>query len=263
MYTSRPVCRVPQVCRRAAPSLTRNISFAPAPFFPRFPAGFSNGGELAPFFRVLDDFSSRAFDFPTRQTAPQVFQPRFDVEEVDGGYELRGELPGVDGQNLSVEFTDPTTLVIKGRSERATSSGTPPSTAAAAVEGASEEAAAVDNSDAESTHSTGSYVKATVEDDPAEPSTPGQATPAESTTAEQQQEQPANTTTTNATEQRQAEAPASRYWVSERSIGEFQRTFSFPARVDQDAVRASLKNGILQISVPKASTPASRRINIE
>ena len=41
------------------------------------------------------------------------------------------------------------------------------------------------------------------------------------------------------------------YWMSERSVGEFKRSFSFPQRVDQDNVKASLKNGILSIVVPK------------
>ncbi|KAH8694229.1 HSP20-like chaperone [Talaromyces proteolyticus] len=54
-----------------------------------------------------------------------------------------------------------------------------------------------------------------------------------------------------------------KFWVSERSVGEFNRTFNFPTRVDQDAVKASLKNGILSIVVPKASRPAVRKITIE
>ncbi|KAH6612069.1 HSP20-like chaperone [Boeremia exigua] len=54
-----------------------------------------------------------------------------------------------------------------------------------------------------------------------------------------------------------------RYWVSERSVGSFHRSFAFPARVDQDAVKASLKNGILSITVPKATAPQSRKVNIE
>ncbi|TKA83690.1 hypothetical protein B0A55_00263 [Friedmanniomyces simplex] len=41
------------------------------------------------------------------------------------------------------------------------------------------------------------------------------------------------------------------------------RTFSFPSRVDHDAVKASLKNGILSVVVPKAAAPQTRRINIE
>ncbi|KAE9980770.1 hypothetical protein EG328_012018 [Venturia inaequalis] len=54
-----------------------------------------------------------------------------------------------------------------------------------------------------------------------------------------------------------------KYWLSERSVGEFRRNFSFPARVDQDAVKASLKNGILSIVVPKAKGGAKKKVEIE
>jgi HSP20 family molecular chaperone IbpA len=54
-----------------------------------------------------------------------------------------------------------------------------------------------------------------------------------------------------------------KYWVSERSVGEFHRAFNFPSRVDQDGVKASLKNGVLSVLVPKAAPPASRKISIE
>lgn len=57
--------------------------------------------------------------------------------------------------------------------------------------------------------------------------------------------------------------PSHKYWATERSFGQFSRTFSLPVRVDQDAVKASLKNGILHVTVPKAAAPASKKINIE
>jgi len=54
------------------------------------------------------------------------------------------------------------------------------------------------------------------------------------------------------------------YWMSERSIGEFKRSFSFPQRVDQEGVKASLKNGILSIVVPKVQKPKEgRKVTIE
>lgn len=52
-------------------------------------------------------------------------------------------------------------------------------------------------------------------------------------------------------ESKQHEKPAYRYWVSERSVGEFQRTFAFPAKVDRERIKANLKNGILTVVVPK------------
>ena len=54
-----------------------------------------------------------------------------------------------------------------------------------------------------------------------------------------------------------------RYWASERSVGEFQRSFSFPGRVDQSNVRASLKNGILSVVVPKDAVSGTKKIAIQ
>lgn len=57
--------------------------------------------------------------------------------------------------------------------------------------------------------------------------------------------------------------PTHRFWASERSVGEFQRVFSFPTPVDQHNVKASLKHGILSIKVPKATAATSKKITIE
>jgi HSP20 family protein len=56
--------------------------------------------------------------------------------------------------------------------------------------------------------------------------------------------------------------PKSRYWVSERSYGSFNRIFNFSARVKHDAVTASLKNGLLSVVVPKAKPREPRKIAI-
>jgi HSP20 family protein len=54
------------------------------------------------------------------------------------------------------------------------------------------------------------------------------------------------------------------YWMAERSVGEFKRSFSFPQRVDQEGVKAGLKNGILTIVVPKErKAKQSRKVTIE
>lgn len=54
-----------------------------------------------------------------------------------------------------------------------------------------------------------------------------------------------------------------KYWVAERSIGEFQRNFVFGHRVDQDRVSAELKDGILTMHVPKADSPKGRLVEIK
>jgi HSP20 family protein len=213
--------------------------------FPRFPSG-----EFAPLFRLLDDYAShqssrQGDDFGNLGNISQLrsFQPRFDVKEVKDSYELHGELPGVEQKDIQIEFTDPQTLSIKGRTERHRESGTPPT---AALEGQQEQSRiTADSSSTSSPH----YQPPTVED--------------ENANTEQQM------TTTNTADNQiqqhteQQQRPQSRYWVSERSVGEFSRSFAFPSRVDQDNVRASLKDGILSIVVPKASAPTSRKIQIE
>ncbi|KAJ5543488.1 HSP20-like chaperone [Penicillium sp. DV-2018c] len=63
-------------------------------------------------------------------------------------------------------------------------------------------------------------------------------------------------------EKTKAKKPAHRFWASERSVGEFQRSFTFPSPVDPDKTSASLKNGILSIEVPKATVATSKKITI-
>ena len=53
------------------------------------------------------------------------------------------------------------------------------------------------------------------------------------------------------------------FWLTERSVGEFHRSFSFPSNIDQDSVTASLKNGILNVVVKKAQAPKAKRIHIQ
>jgi HSP20 family protein len=67
----------------------------------------------------------------------------------------------------------------------------------------------------------------------------------------------------SANDNKKEEEPKDKLWVSERSAGDFSRSFHFPTRVNQDAVKATMKNGILSIVVPKAAPGAgSRKIHI-
>lgn len=219
-------------------------------FFQTFPAS----SDFGPLFRLLDDYDVHRSQ-PTRATnggrggsSIRAFQPRFDVKEIKDAYELHGELPGIDQKDVSIEFTDPHTLVIKGRTEREYSSGSP---TAGAIEDASSSAGRITEGDSSK---ESSYHKATVEDEEGA----NKASGADTSTPEQSSEVAKRSSETEI-----QKAPHHKYWVSERMVGEFHRSFSFPSRVDQDAVKASLKNGILSITVPKASAPQSRKIQIE
>ncbi|KAK4200892.1 putative heat shock protein [Triangularia verruculosa] len=54
-----------------------------------------------------------------------------------------------------------------------------------------------------------------------------------------------------------------KYWLSERSFGEFSRVFNFPNNIDQDKVKAKFNQGILDIVVPKAENMGTRKIEIQ
>jgi len=158
----------------------------------------------------------------------KTFSPKFDVTESADRYELHGELPGIDQENIQIEFTDAQTLTVKGRTERSYTSGTPPAIESSRTAGSITE------------HGETNTRKAKVEDED---------------TAEK------SSTEVAKAEPKEPE-PKTKYWVSERAIGEFSRSFSFPVRVDQDAVSASMKNGILSLKIPKAKKQESRKITI-
>lgn len=52
------------------------------------------------------------------------------------------------------------------------------------------------------------------------------------------------------------------YYYSERSYGEFSRSFSLPFPVDTTKILASLKDGILEARLPIAETARPRRVEI-
>ncbi|KAF2280918.1 HSP20-like chaperone [Westerdykella ornata] len=151
------------------------------------------------------------------------FSPKFDVKETRDAYELHGEFPGVEQKDINIEWTDQNTLTIHGRHEEVKERGQRPQ-GFIEEEGKKKER------------------QPSVEEEGAE------------------QTQVAKTGTKEVAKRGE---PETKYWVSERSVGEFHRSFAFPAAVDQDNVKASLKNGILSIIVPKSRAPQPRRIQIE
>jgi HSP20 family molecular chaperone IbpA len=194
--------------------------------FPRFTQEFS------PLFRLLDDYD-RASNHALRHMDQSIrsFSPKFDVKELKDAYELHGEFPGVEQKDINIEWRDAHTLTVSGRSENVRESGERP-------QGFIESGEATDKEKDKDKHE---YHKPTVEDESAE-----------SQVAKKDE---------NKDVAKNENAP--KYWVSERSVGEFHRSFTFPAHVDQEGVKASLKNGILSIVVPKAKAPQPRKVTIQ
>ncbi|KAH7137698.1 HSP20-like chaperone [Dactylonectria macrodidyma] len=186
-----------------------------------FPRHFYNSdSSFTPLFRLLDDYDSYTRQGQSgRDTSLLRWRPKFDVCETRQAYELHGELPGIDKKAVHIEFTEPQTMVIRGKLERTYTSGHPP---AGFIEGAT--------------------MRGAIVGDDEEPDT----------------SQPAQRTE----ESDKKGDDKTKYWLAERSVGEFSRTFSFPSQVDQDSVSAKFQDGILSVVIPKVKKHESRRIHV-
>ena len=53
------------------------------------------------------------------------------------------------------------------------------------------------------------------------------------------------------------------YYRREMSYGEYQRTVPLPHAVDGDNARASFKDGVLELTLPKVEKTARKKVNVE
>ncbi|KAK0614014.1 30 kDa heat shock protein [Immersiella caudata] len=179
-------------------------------------------------FRMLDDFDRYAQSGMGESAGSlRSFNPKFDIAEHEKDYVLQGELPGVQPENVVIEFTDPQTLVIRGHAKHERTEGDP-SMAPKKIE-AGKEQGKIDS---------------------------GEAKQSETAVTEQKEGD-------KKVEKKEDAKPKAKYWLSERSYGEFSRVFSFPAAVDQDGVQAKLEHGVLNITVPKAEKKGNKKIEIK
>lgn len=202
-------------------------------------------------FRLIDDWDRHVQQQTDGGAVAQrhgarhlpLISPKFDLKETEAAYELHGELPGIEKDRVNIEFSDDQTIVVRGSIERSyTSSEEDGGDKAAGAENI-----AVKTAEGGEPHHVTPH-KVTVEDEKPEGSAAAAAA-AEKSVEKSKTGPP-------------AEAPKHKFWVSERSFGEFSRSFAFPGRIDTEGVTASLNNGVLTVVAPKAKKHESRRIAI-
>lgn len=229
MQSSRTASRL---CKVVSPQLAtprRGFGMMTFPYIPS-----SLAADMTPLFRMLDrPLHPRA----RRWAQPRhLAAPRFDVRERNAAFELQGELPGLRQADVTIEFIDPHTLVIRGKVEREEISTNMKDEEAAS-------ASAPVEADGSST-TLNTSAEAHGKDKPTA------ATNAAKADADVDSNHNTPNTTTQQAEANDESEPY-KYWISERAVGGFERHFKFPSEVDQEAVKASLKNGILSVVVPK------------
>ncbi|KAH8755826.1 HSP20-like chaperone [Diaporthe sp. PMI_573] len=223
-----PTLRTPSTTLKISRPITTTAKMS---FFPR--SYFAPESSFTPLFRLLDDY-----DNYSREVTQQGQGQGQGQGQRQTATSLHGELPGIEKNNVNIEFTDDSTIVISGRVERHYTSGTPPN-----EDGSVQMSGAITEGDKEHNNSH----KATVEDED----------------AERAKQQGTSTEVTKTNKQQEVSRPAERFWVSERSVGSFHRTFNFPSRINQEHVTANLNNGVLSITVPKIKKQEGRRIAIQ
>ena len=72
-----------------------------------------------------------------------------------------------------------------------------------------------------------------------------------------------NTMTIKGEKKQEKEEKDKNYYRIERSYGSFQRVLSLPDDVDQDTIKASFKNGVLSITMPRKALPAGEVKKVE
>jgi HSP20 family protein len=71
------------------------------------------------------------------------------------------------------------------------------------------------------------------------------------------------TLTIRGTRQEEREAKEDDYYCCERWSGAFARSIPLPPGVDQEQIKASFKNGVVEVHIPKSKQALGRNIDIE
>jgi HSP20 family protein len=72
-----------------------------------------------------------------------------------------------------------------------------------------------------------------------------------------------NTLRISGTVNRSNEIKEGRLHRQERFVGHFNRTISLPSQVSEEGVKASYKNGVLEVRIPKLRNDHKKRIDVE
>lgn len=170
--------------------------------------------------------------------------PKFDVKETESEFILEGELPGVEKKDISLDFVDDNTLVLQARTEKVRQEGQ----------------ISPDSSDREGGKQTDEARKGDAEqEDRNQP---------EDQSKDKNKEDVSTVATTDKNKEVSRPAPKTQYHITERSVGTFRRVFTIPGKIKHAEVKASLRNGVLTVKIPKLvknvkEEKQSRSVSIE
>lgn len=203
---------------------------------------------LNPLLSFLDEFDRH---FSHRHRFMTCFIPRFDLEEDQDRYYLYGELPGAKVEEVGVEVQDGNKLIIWGATRRdglgrnEGREGEEEFVNVKKEEAGHENLEDGHNSQEQQTNGKG---KEAAE----EPNPPRQLHhPTGNITQGFQHGYVPAQTNPNAYQAPPTNNSNIRVLLSERLVGEFNRTFAFPSPIAEEGIQASMEDGVLKVIVPK------------
>jgi HSP20 family protein len=197
-----------------------------SPFFPMY----RNEPSL---LDSLDDHPFLNFNSSFFRDANIARGNRANVSETEAGYKVELEVPGYQKSEISIEFGhDGKSLTVSGRTEKSFEQHP-------------------DEGGEQSAKPHGVTVEEVAED--------GETKQPSKQPSSQSQSQ-AVTETNKDTTVGQPAGP--KYWISERNVGSFSRTFTFRSSLDAEKASATLDHGVLTITVPRATKAGVKKISI-
>jgi HSP20 family molecular chaperone IbpA len=218
--------------------------------------------------RFLDDYGKHIYERGSHHQAYHHFVPRFDLEQRGDTYELYGELPGFRREDVIIEAYDDHNIHVSGSISRLTPQ--PPSS--------SESKGSKDVLDSTSKTQDEKEPKEVSNGEAPRPAQepasrakvpPPKRDPLEATTTSQERylnarfgdvldphaefvrEQDDTEDSPKVTDA----VPKVRYLISERHPSAFQRAFHFPTPIKKGEVTATMQDGILHVTAPRAPMP--------
>ncbi|KAK1828686.1 HSP20-like chaperone [Podospora conica] len=198
-------------------------------------------------FRLLDDFNSYSREVQEDERADSKGprghgrhrrgpRPRFDIRETREAYELYGEMPGTDRKDVHVELTGQNTLLIWGHVDR----GYDAPVAGRAGGGQGKKKGKKGGGGKEEGEEGKKEEDGGKKDDGGKKEDGG-----------------------GGEGKKEEGGEPIRFLMRERFVGDFEREFAFPGPLQEFDISASLENGILKVTVPKAGTGQGRRIEVQ
>jgi HSP20 family molecular chaperone IbpA len=218
--------------------------------------------------RFLDDYAKHIYERGRHQQTYHRFVPLFDLEQREDTYELYGELPGFLREDVIIEAYDDHNLQVSGSISRLTPQP-PSSSESKGSKDALDSTSKTQDQKAPKEVSNGEEPRPAQEPASRAKVPPPKLDPPEATTTSQERYLNArfgdvlNPHAEFVHEQDGAEdspeatgaVPKVRYLISERHPSAFHRAFHFPTPIKKGEVTATMQDGILHVTAPRAPMP--------